>query len=439
MAEHDEDNGSAVPSHRLSRLARFTGLAGSIAGNMAVEGAKQLARGDRPAMSDLLLTPANARKVADQLANLRGAAMKVGQLLSMDAGELLPPELADVLSRLRASAEPMPAAQLRRVMSDSWGRDWLRNFSRFDVKPVAAASIGQVHRAKTRDGRDLAVKVQYPGVRESIDSDVDNLATLIRMAGVLPQGVNVAPLLTEAKRQLKEEADYICEGAYLKRYGDLLEGAQDYQVPTFHADLTTQNVLSMDYVGGVPVESLTDAPQEERDHVVTLLINLVFREMFDFNLMQTDPNFANYRYDRESRQLVLLDFGATREIDPAFAGKYRQLMVAGHDRDHEAIKRAAIDIGFFDEATDLAHQQLMAEVFEIGLEPQRQTGPFDFGSTDLAERLREKGLEVRKDRDFAHLPPIDSLYLHRKFGGTYLLASRLKARVDVNSIASQYL
>ncbi|MCI5047252.1 MAG: AarF/ABC1/UbiB kinase family protein [Aquisalinus sp.] len=439
MNDIDDTDGSAVPSHRLSRLARFTGLAGGIAGNMAVEGARQLARGNRPALSDLLLTPANARKVADQLASLRGAAMKVGQLLSMDAGELLPPELAEVLSRLRASAEPMPSAQLRRVMSDNWGRDWLRKFARFDVKPIAAASIGQVHRAKTRDGRDLAVKIQYPGVRESIDSDVDNLATLIKMAGVLPKEVDVAPLLAEAKRQLKEEADYACEGNYLKRYGTLLANDPDYLVPAFHQDLTTQTVLSMDYVDGVPVESLIDAPQEERDHVVTLLVKLVFREMFDFRLMQTDPNFANYRYNRETRKLVLLDFGATREIAPAFAEKYRQLMIAGHNRDHAAIREAAINIGFFDEATDPAHQQLMAEVFDIGLEPQRTTGPFDFGNTDLAERLRDKGLEVRKDRDFAHLPPIDSLYLHRKFGGTYLLASRLKARVDVESIASQYL
>ncbi|MEL7488035.1 MAG: AarF/UbiB family protein, partial [Pseudomonadota bacterium] len=179
--------GAAVPRRRLSRAARFGGLAAGVAGDVALRGAGRALRGERPDLGSLLLTPANAARIADELAKLRGAAMKIGQLVSMDAGDLLPPEFAEIMARLRATAAPMPGRQLKSVLTENWGRDWLRRFDAFDVRPLAAASIGQVHRARTNDGRDLAIKIQYPGVRASIDSDVDNVATLINLSGLLPK------------------------------------------------------------------------------------------------------------------------------------------------------------------------------------------------------------------------------------------------------------
>ncbi|NCU21091.1 AarF/ABC1/UbiB kinase family protein, partial [Candidatus Falkowbacteria bacterium] len=188
MTTHRSDpRALAVPSGSLTRMARFGGLAVTIASNVALHGARQVVQGKRPAARDLLLTPANARKVADQLAHLRGAAMKVGQLISMDAGDILPPELAEIMARLRADAYYMPRGQLRRVLRDNWGETWRDHFETFLLQPIAAASIGQVHRARTVDGRELAIKVQYPGVRRSIDSDVNNVATLMRYSGALPQ------------------------------------------------------------------------------------------------------------------------------------------------------------------------------------------------------------------------------------------------------------
>ena len=166
-------------------------------------------------MRDLVLTPGNVGRLADRLSHLRGAAMKLGQMISMDAGDLLPPELAAILAQLRSQAHRMPPEQLSRVLDSEWGPDWRRRFSRFNATPIAAASIGQVHRATLPDGRELAIKVQYPGVRESIDSDVDNVATLLRVSGVLPRELDLAPLLTEAKRQLHEEADYEREAAQM--------------------------------------------------------------------------------------------------------------------------------------------------------------------------------------------------------------------------------
>ena len=213
---------SKVPVNRLSRLGSLASLAGRVAGGMLAEGARQLAKGEKPNKASLLLTTDNLRRVADKLAHLRGAAMKVGQLLSMDAGDLLPAELAEILSRLRANANPMPPKQLTQVLRTELGDNWLEHFSDFQFVPLAAASIGQVHLAYHDDGRKLAVKIQYPGIKASIDSDVDNVATLLRISGLLPAGVDYQSLLQEAKLQLKAEADYLQEAAYLQEYRQLL-------------------------------------------------------------------------------------------------------------------------------------------------------------------------------------------------------------------------
>ena len=426
--------GRAVPADRLSRMLRLGGMAGGIAGGMLLEGVLQFAAGKRPGLNDLLMTPANAIKVTNQLAQLRGAAMKVGQLLSMDAGELLPPELAQIMSRLRADADPMPPKQLQSVLNAQWGAGWTSRFAQFNVRPIAAASIGQVHRARTKDGRDLAIKVQYPGVRASIDSDVNNVASLLRLSRQLPASLDVAPLLAEAKRQLHEEADYTREGQYLTRFGTLLSGAPDFLVPGLHADLSTSDVLAMDYIDSVAVETLTDAPQADRDRIMALLIGLLLRELFSFQLMQTDPNFANYRYNTTTKQLVLLDFGATRAFGDDIVQNFRRLMIAGIDGDHAGARQAMMRIGFFDEQTQAKHQDMVMTMFDLAMQPLRQDTPFDFGTTDLALQLRDMGLALGTARDFWHIPPMDALFLQRKFAGMYLLAAKLRARVNVRQL-----
>ena len=429
----------AVPGNRWSRLARLGGLASGVAGGMLAEGVRQLAQGKRPSVGDLLLTPGNARRVADQLARLRGAAMKVGQLISMDAGDLLPAELAEILARLRSDAHPMPMSQLVSVFNTHWGEGWDRHFERFSFTPMAAASIGQVHAALTKDGRHLAIKVQYPGVRQSIDSDVDNVATLLRISGLLPKSLNIDQLLEEAKQQLHAEADYLSEGKWLCHYGELLRDAPEFALPEMHADLSTANILAMSHVGGEPIESVLGLPQAERDRVAQLLFTLLFREIFEFKLIQTDPNFANYRYDRTIRQLILLDFGATRAYSPTLVDAYRALISAGIAGDTRAMFAAASTIGYFQGEIRDHQRQAVLDIFTLVCEPLRHAGAFDFGVSDLAARIRDAGMILGRDRTFWHTPPADALFLHRKLGGLYLLAARLKARVDVRQLLEGFL
>ena len=435
----DRSRQRAVPSGRLSRLGTFGRLAGGVAGNVIGEGARRLAAGERPRVSDLVLTPGNAKRLADRLAHLRGAAMKMGQMISMDAGDLLPPELAEIMARLRDQAQHMPPGQLKTVLAKEWGKDWRRRFKRFGPTPVAAASIGQVHRAQTPDGRDLAIKIQYPGVAKSIDSDVDNVVTLLRISGLVPKELDLAPLLEEAKKQLHEEADYEREGAEMERFAALLEGDDRYVVPRRDDEFTTQNVLAMSFIEGSPIEGIADEPQDVRNEVMTRLIELVLRELFEFGHMQTDPNFANYRYQADGGRLVLLDFGASRAVEPHVSANYRNLLRALFAGDRDAVRQGAIDAGFLGPAAAEKHRALVDRMIDIVLREIGTPERFDFGDRAFVTTLAEMGQEMAEDRETWHVPPADMIFVQRKISGTALLAARLKAVVDIRALCAPYL
>ena len=441
MAREDGENGRhrAVPSSRIGRLSGFGRLAGGVAGGMLAEGARRVASGERVRMNDLVLTPGNIGRLTERLSHLRGAAMKMGQMLSMDAGDALPPELSEILAKLRDNADFMPPRQLDRVLAEEWGSEWRKNFRRFEPRPIAAASIGQVHRALTRDGRTLAIKVQYPGVAQSIDSDVDNVATLLRVTGLLPKELDIAPLLAAAKEQLHEEADYRREGRMMQRYGELLAGHEAFVVPTLDEELTRDRILAMSYEEGRPVEQLGDQPQDVRDSVFAEVIELVARELFEWGLMQTDPNFANYRYREADRKIVLLDFGATREVDREVQQSYRELLRAGLDRDHAGVRQAAIDAQFMSPAVVEKHGEAIDRMIAIILGEMAKDAPFDFGDRGFVPVLRDEGMVIAQDKSIWHIPPAETLFVQRKVSGTALLGARIGAVVNIHAIVRDVL
>ncbi len=438
MPDDDDSNGAAVPTGRAARLWHFGGMATGIAGSVAAGGLRALAGGKLPDLAQLLLTPANTLRLTDGLSHLRGAALKLGQMLSMDTGIVLPGELTGILSRMRDDAHHMPPKQLQTVLNAEWGTGWYSRFARFDVRPFAAASIGQVHRATLPDGTDLAIKVQYPGVRGSIDSDVDNVATLLRLPGLMPRGMDLSPLLTEAKRQLHAEADYLAEAQHLRQFGTLLEGSDMFALPTLHDALCTAQVLAMRYMESAPLDSLVDAPQALRDRVAAALIDLVLRELFVFGAMQTDPNLANYRYDAKAGRIVLLDFGAVQPIAPSLAADFRALARVALNGGAEATREAMLRIGYFGPDTAPHHQALIQSMFNAAMGPLRQDTPFDFSRSDLLDRVRDMGLAIGNDRELAHVPPAATLFLHRKIGGMYLMAAKLRARVALRPMVEPY-
>lgn len=413
-------------------------MTAGLAGDMAVNGISQLGRGQRPSMRDLLLTPRNVSRIADQLAKMRGAAMKIGQLISMDTGEVLPPELASIMARLRDDAHFMPPQQLKKVLGANWPAGWLGSFAQFDVRPIAAASIGQVHRARLKDGRDMAIKVQYPGIARSIDSDVANVGVLMRMSGLLPKGVDLAPYLEEARKQLHEETDYTREGAQLARFGTLLADTPHFVVPPYYADWSTPDILAMGYVTGRPIEEATDEAQERRDQIAHRLIELTLKEMFLFGEMQTDPNFANYLYQPETGRIVLLDFGAARRLDPAIVAQYRALLRAGLEGDRDGLERHAFEIGFIDETTQDRHRARILRMMTMVFDALRHAGRYDFADTSLSHRMQTEGMALAEDGFIPPPLPIDVLLLQRKLGGIFLLAARLGAKAEVRALFDRF-
>ncbi|MFN5244046.1 MAG: ABC1 kinase family protein [Novosphingobium sp.] len=426
-----------VPSARLSRLASFGQLAGGIAGGMLAEGARRLAAGERLQLSDMLLTPGNALRLTEQLSRLRGAAMKLGQMISLDAGDLLPAELTAILARLRDSAHYMPPSQLNQVLIGAWGKDWRRRFARFEATPIAAASIGQVHRATLPDGRVVAMKVQYPGVAASIDADVDNVATLLRLSTLLPDTLDIAPLLAEAKQQLREEADYLREAEQMRRYGALLAGNPAFVVPTPVEELSGERVLVMDFIPGAPIDTLEGADQATRDAAMGALLGLVLRELFEFGFMQTDPNFANYRWQADTGRVVLLDFGAARPVPEATTAAYRRLMHAGLAEDPAALKDALLEVGFVSPVTLERHAPAFDAMIAVLIQHLGRPGLFEFADRSFVAEVRRSVETVAADRAAWHIPPAETLFVQRKVSGTALLAVRMAARLPLRDMVAE--
>jgi predicted unusual protein kinase regulating ubiquinone biosynthesis (AarF/ABC1/UbiB family) len=422
-----------VPAGRGERIARLGGLLAGIAGETAMEALRRAAgRGDG---GNLLLSPANARRLTATLADLRGAAMKLGQMLSLQGADVLPPEFAEVLATLRSQAHFMPEEQVREVLARELGAGWERRFSEFDFEPLAAASIGQVHAAVARDGRDLALKIQYPGVEQSISGDVDNLGVLLRMSRVLPVELEIEPLLAELKRELGLEADYLREADNTDRYRELVGGDPSVLVPRVHRDLSTRHVLATDRLYARPIEDLRGAEhsQERRDRVGARLVRLFVRELFEFRFMQTDPNFGNYLFDPEKERLALIDFGAVREFSRVFTEEYRAFVIAGVERDRPALEAVGRRLGFLrgDEPRDAL--DTYAELCWLMNEPLRASGPYRFADSELTRRARDRAFEAVL-RHRLQQPPPEILFLHRKLVGSFLLCAHIGAEVDCGAI-----
>jgi len=433
--------GRRVPSRRLSRLWHLGRATTDLAAGVGVRGMVQLARSRTSGeVARIQLSPEATRRFTDRLARMRGAVMKMGQLMSMDGTDMFTPEAAEIMAALRDRSEPMPMSQLTNVLEREWGRDWHKGFRRFELQPVAAASIGQVHRAETKDGRRLALKIQFPGVRESIDSDIDNLAFLARNLGMVPKGMDIGPLLEEARAQLHQEADYAAEAAALMRYRALVGEDADFFVPAVHADLSTDRILAMDFAEGVSIDHLAEQrySRAERDRAATLLVRLMLRELFDFGLAQTDPNFGNYLYDAERRRIALLDFGAALPVPGEIAEQYRALALAALADDTRGLREASIALGYMAPDADPAASAALVQLIQLSAEVLTP-GLYDFGRSDLFERLYVRGRDMYMQDVFTKLPEPITMFLQRKFAGMFMLCRRLRARVDLRGLLDPYL
>ncbi|ETS77054.1 hypothetical protein PFICI_10928 [Pestalotiopsis fici W106-1] len=430
---------SKVPSSRLGRMWNYGSLAAGMLGGAISEGVSR-GFGGGSGQGSVLLSSGNMERLVSKLSQMRGAALKLGQIMSFQDSKMLPAPIQEVLQRVQDRADYMPAWQRDRVLTANLGAEWRDLFSEFEETPIAAASIGQVHRATLKSGEKVAVKIQFPGVADSINSDLDNLSMLLLATKMLPRGLYLNKTIDNARVELGWECDYDREATCAQRYRELLEGEEDvFVVPKIYPEACGKQVLTMEFMAGIGVTRVTSFTQEQRDWIGTQILRLCLREITEFRFMQTDPNWTNFLYNAETEKLELLDFGASREYPEEFVTMYVNLLAAAARSDRDTVKDLSERLGYLTghESKTMVDAHL-ASVLTLA-EPFLQSAPdvYDFHDQTITERV--KALIPVMIRERLAPPPEETYSLHRKLSGAFLLCARLGSQVRCKELFEQAL
>ncbi|KAF7957222.1 hypothetical protein EAE96_002811 [Botrytis aclada] len=425
---------SSVPSSRLGRLWNYSGLAAGMVGGAISESLRRVGGGGGE--GSFMLSAGNMDRLVTKLSRMRGAALKLGQMISFQDSKMLPAPIQEVMQRVQDRADYMPASQRNKVLVANLGTEWRDLFGEFEEVPLAAASIGQVHRATLKStGAKVAVKIQYPGVADSIDSDLNNLAILLTASRLLPKGLFLDKTIANARTELGWECDYIREAECGLRFQELLADEEDvFVVPKVFSEASGKQVLTMEYMEGIGVTRVQSFTQEQRDWIGTQILRLCLREITEFKYMQTDPNWTNFLFNAQTNKLELLDFGASREYPEEFITKYTQLLDAASRSERDTVRSLSIDLGYLtgqeSKAMLDAHIQSVLTLAEPFLESSPEI--YDFKDQTITERV--KALIPIMIRERLAPPPEETYSLHRKLSGAFLLCARLGSRVKCREL-----
>ena len=410
--------------------------------------ANRVRRRDRVAAAQRVRTAALVAQLVDQLGQMRGAAMKLGQMLSMVEFDGLPEDererLQGRLAALRDDVPPVKFAALEKLMRQELGGRIGDLFSDFDERAFAAASVGQVHRATTRDGQSVAVKIQYPGVSESVETDLRNASLLLPLVRRLAPGLDSRAMLAELRERIGEELDYELEAQHQRRIERLMRGHPFLRIPRVRTDLSTRRVLVSEYVDGEGFETVRRASQDERDRYGEIVFRFFFGLLYRDRIALGDPHPGNYLLCPD-RRVCFLDFGLLRDVDAARVASERAIANAVATRDAHALKAALVAGGYLPAArADAVHAETAMVLMRMAIKWYAVPGTRRFspegsgrdGRRDRPEAAQRAGFKEQVNQ---FTVPADAVLLRRMHGIVAIVLRQLRAGANWGAIAAEYL
>ncbi|HEY0973681.1 MAG TPA: AarF/ABC1/UbiB kinase family protein [Solimonas sp.] len=387
-----------------------------------------------------------AQVLADELGQLKGSVMKAGQMLSLYGQYFLPEEAVEVLSSLQDDTPPVEWRVVAPVLERALGRSRLRELE-VEETPIAAASLGQAHRARRRkDGLELCVKIQYPGVADAIESDLNTLSRLLMMTRLAPKGLDLAPVLNEVREMLHREVDYGSERRFTENFAQRLDGDARFVVPQVLPEYCSDRVLTTSFEQGYHVrdDAVQRLPLARRNALGKAFLELFLTEFFEWGMVQSDPHFGNYRIrpgaSAEDDRIVLLDFGATRIFGRGFIDNYSDIVRGALAGDTAAIRHGALAIGLMQDHFPQPVFDAFASMCEMVVEPfsdhtrtppalLNARGEYRWGESDLPMRASRIAAMNALSVHF-RVPPREIVFLHRRLAGVFIMLATLRCEFN---------
>jgi predicted unusual protein kinase regulating ubiquinone biosynthesis (AarF/ABC1/UbiB family) len=424
---------------RTKRFFKLAGMTASVATRYAGEKIKDVVQDEKTRKDSKSVAYGKmAEDITETLGELKGAVMKVGQIVSQTQ-DFLPAEFSEALKKLQKEAPPVDFKVIKQQVESELGDSLPILFQSFDEKPYAAASIGQVHRAVTHDGKDVIVKVQYPGVARSVNSDLKQLKLTLKLGGLLKMPKeSVDRLFSELQERLNEELDYELEAQNLKMFHDFHREDQHIVIPEVLDSLSTARVITLEFVEGDSIDELHELgyTDQEREKLANKLFDMLGNQLFVFGCIHGDPHPGNFAF-RKDGTVVVYDFGCVKSLKPEIVQAYRDAVVFSIDEAYALVDEALIRLGarvankpspgadYYKVWRDIFFKPFMGE-------------SFDYGAAQLhIESAKHTGLFFKHLELFQ--PPVDSLYIDRMVSGHYWILKSMKASANFRSALDEHL
>ena len=401
-----------------------------------------------------------ARFLVDELGRLKGSVVKIGQVMALYGEHFLPEEVTEALHTLEDQTTSLEWPAIERVLKAELGESRLSELD-IDPEPIGAASLGQVHRAVRRsDGLELVLKVQYPGVADAVDSDLNAVAHLLKVARLVSFGPEFNDWLEEVREMMHREVDYRLEARTTEKFRQMLSHDPRFVVPRVLAEFSTDHIIASTYEHGHSVSSVAvrELPLERRSALGQAALELFFRELFEWGEIQTDPNFGNYRIriageqggDSETDRIVLLDFGAVQSYSSDFLKPVIQMIRASYEEDLEQVVEGGIKLRFMSRDWPAEVLDKFGKVCMSVLEPLAKDrsqwpdyavnshGQYRWKQSDLPSRVAKQAARSAISRYF-RVPPKEFVFLNRKLIGVYTFIAVLHSEFNGEDLLRKYL